>query len=211
MTYEQWEAKLKELLSDVSEKEKSEAIGYYKEIYSDKKDAGFSDEDIISEFGAPEDCAGKIKAEDVNDTEDISPVNDDAEKNSSAASQAENPEKPSFRPPIATSVAGMILLTIFISIPLFAVLISGIAGLAAICIGGAGVAVGGFGTIVFSVVQLAMGSGFPAFLAMLGMGVAMIGAGIVLAISFFFITKYTAVFTFKLFKLVYINKGGKIK
>ena len=63
MTYTKWESELKSLLAGLPEKEIEEATRYYSEIYGDKRDAGFSDEDIIKEFGTPEECAEKIRAE----------------------------------------------------------------------------------------------------------------------------------------------------
>ena len=106
MTYEQWEAKLKELLADASEEEINEAVGYYKEIYSDKKDAGLSDEEILREFGTPEDCAGRIS------------VYDEPENN---AKEAEMPKEKEFglkdfmtkfKVPFTTSVVGAVFFAI---------------------------------------------------------------------------------------------------
>jgi uncharacterized membrane protein len=200
MTYEQWEAKLKELLADASEEEINEAVGYYKEIYSDKKDAGLSDEEILREFGTPEDCAGRIS------------VYDEPENN---AKEAELPTEKEFglkdfmtkfKVPFTTSVVGAVFFAIFITIPLFAVLLGGISAFAAVALGGAGLAVGGVGMIVLSFVQLFMGSGVSQFFAIIGMGGASAGAGVLCAISFFFITKYTVLFSYKLFKSMYIKE-----
>lgn len=63
MTYTKWESELKSLLAGLPENEIDEATRYYAEIYGDKRDAGFSDEDIIKEFGTPEECAEKIRTE----------------------------------------------------------------------------------------------------------------------------------------------------
>ena len=204
MTYEQWEAKLKEHLADASEEEINEAVGYYKEIYSDKKDAGLSDEEILREFGTPEDCAGRIS------------VYDEPENN---AKEAELPTEKEFglkdfmtkfKVPFTTSVVGAVFFAIFITIPLFAVLLGGISAFAAVALGGAGLALFGVGGIVLSVIQIFISGGFAKeVFAMFGMGVASIGAGILLTISFFFITKYSVIFSYKLFKSMYIKEGKK--
>ena len=197
MTYEQWEAKLKELLTGASEEEITEALGYYKEIYSDKKEAGLSDEEIVREFGAPEECAGRISYEADSEAGEACV----AEKESSVSKG-----NLKFKFPFATSVLGAVLFSIFVTIPLFSVLIGGISAFVAASIGGAAAALGGVGMVVLSFVQLFIGGGASPFFAMIGMGIASVGAGALCAISFFFITKYTVLFSYKLFKSMYIKE-----
>lgn len=197
MTYEQWEAKLKELLTGASEEEIKEAIGYYKEIYSDKKEAGLSDEEIVREFGAPEECAGRISYE------------ADSEAGEACAAEKDgfvSKGDLKFKFPFTTSVFGAVLFSIFVTIPLFSVLIGGISAFVAASIGGAAAALGGVGMIVLSFVQLFIGGGASPFFAMIGMGIASVGAGVLCAISFFFITKHTVLFSYKLFKSMYIKE-----
>ena len=98
------------------------------------------------------------------------------------------------------------MFSIFVTIPLFSVLIGGISAFVAASIGGAAAALGGVGMVVLSFVQLFIGGGASPFFAMIGMGIASVGAGALCAISFFFITKYTVLFSYKLFKSMYIKE-----
>ena len=205
MTYKEWEAKLTELLSGLSKKEIEEATAYYREIYGDKKDAGLSDEEILAGFGTPESCAGKIE---LSDSEEDAL---EEKEEPMAEKKDEKRDTAGYKIPMPTTIVGLIFLHLLILVPIYAVIIGGIAGFGGICIGGAGLAIGGLGAVILSVIQLVTGNGFSSFLAMFGMGTAMIGAGIVLAISFFFVTKYTVFATYKLVKTIYVKKSEEKK
>lgn len=60
MTYNEWRDELKSNLLTVSEKEKKRVLDYYAEAYADRRDAGYSEERIINDFGAPYDAAQRI-------------------------------------------------------------------------------------------------------------------------------------------------------
>ena len=60
MTYNEWRDELKNNLLCVSEAERRRVLDYYAEAYADRRDAGFSEREIINEFGAPYDAAQKI-------------------------------------------------------------------------------------------------------------------------------------------------------
>lgn len=60
MTYNEWRDELKSNLLTVSEKEKKRVLDYYAEAYADRRDAGYSEEHIINDFGAPYDAAQRI-------------------------------------------------------------------------------------------------------------------------------------------------------
>lgn len=63
MNKREWERRFLKELQPLAGKERNEALEYYREIYGDKIDAGFSEEEILREFGNPEDCARKILEE----------------------------------------------------------------------------------------------------------------------------------------------------
>ena len=82
MTYNEWRDELKSNLLSVSDSERQRVLDYYAEAYADRREAGFSEREIIAEFGAPYDAAQKI----LNDNAD--PV--DEPSNQKSASQRKN-------------------------------------------------------------------------------------------------------------------------
>ena len=64
MTYTEWRDELKSNLLSVSEHERKRVLEYYAEAYADRREAGFSEKEIIEEFGAPYDAAQRILNED---------------------------------------------------------------------------------------------------------------------------------------------------
>ena len=71
MTYTEWRDELKSNLLCVSESERRRVLEYYAEAYADRREAGFSEREIIEEFGAPYDAAQRILHED--DREEYEP------------------------------------------------------------------------------------------------------------------------------------------
>ncbi|MDE6411625.1 MAG: DUF1700 domain-containing protein [Clostridia bacterium] len=64
MTYTEWRDELKSNLLCVSESERRRVLEYYAEAYADRREAGFTEREIIAEFGAPYDAAQRILNED---------------------------------------------------------------------------------------------------------------------------------------------------
>lgn len=60
MTYNEWRDELKSNLLSVTESERRRVLDYYAEAYADRRDAGFSERQIIEDFGAPYDAAQRI-------------------------------------------------------------------------------------------------------------------------------------------------------
>lgn len=60
MTYNDWRDELKNNLLCVSEAERRRVLDYYAEAYADRRDAGFTEREIIDDFGAPYDAAQRI-------------------------------------------------------------------------------------------------------------------------------------------------------
>ncbi|MDE7182619.1 MAG: DUF1700 domain-containing protein [Clostridia bacterium] len=63
MTYNEWRDELKSNLLCVSESERRRVLDYYAEAYADRRDAGFTEREIIDDFGAPYDAAQRILSE----------------------------------------------------------------------------------------------------------------------------------------------------
>ena len=57
MTYTEWRDELKKNLLCVSDAERQRVLDYYAEAYADRREAGFSEREIINGFGAPYDAA----------------------------------------------------------------------------------------------------------------------------------------------------------
>lgn len=63
MTKWEWESELKRYLSRLSQAEQERAMGYYRELFADKAEAGMTETRIIEEFGNPADVAQEILSE----------------------------------------------------------------------------------------------------------------------------------------------------
>lgn len=63
MTYNEWRDELKSNLLCVSESERRRVLDYYAEAYADRRDAGYTEREIIEDFGAPYDAAQRILGE----------------------------------------------------------------------------------------------------------------------------------------------------
>lgn len=64
MTYIEWMDELKKNLLSIPRDERERVASYFSEIYADKRDAGFSERQIIEEFGPPYDAAKRVLGED---------------------------------------------------------------------------------------------------------------------------------------------------
>lgn len=67
MTYNEWRDELKNNLLTVSDAERRRVLDYYAEAYADRREAGFSEREIIEDFGAPYDAAQRILSENTDD------------------------------------------------------------------------------------------------------------------------------------------------
>ena len=63
MTYNEWRDELKNNLLSVSDAERRRVLDYYAEAYADRREAGFTEREIIADFGAPYDAAQRILCE----------------------------------------------------------------------------------------------------------------------------------------------------
>ena len=200
MTYKQWEFELKILLKGTPKEELTQITDYYSELYNEKKEAGLSDLEILSEFGTPEECADRIAEESATEKASDGEEKSSGGENLSAAFEKIKAwlKRINFK-----SAFGLICLYVLVIIP------SAIAALATVSIAGGALVIGGLGLSVYSIIALATGGGFASSAALFGTSVASIGIGLIAAITFFFITRYAAFATLKLAKRVIAKKEVK--
>ena len=147
MTYNEWRDELKNNLLSVSEEERRKVLDYYAEAYADRREAGFSEREIIEDFGAPYDAAQRILSENKNDEyfEEPSKVGDEQllskekkpaeqEKRTASAPAPHHSDTPAYanNAPSAKKkratkwlIAGGVILSILISIVLCVAIASG--------------------------------------------------------------------------------------
>ena len=125
MTLKQWERRLVNSLKGLSKQERQTALEYYREIYGDKLDAGYTGEEIVEEFGSPEECAKNILSDsDYTQTVMTKPK----EKRTVVVKETYS----------AGAIVGLVCMTLLLIIPLYAVIVSVIAAFAScVIVGGA--------------------------------------------------------------------------
>lgn len=60
MTYIEWKNELEDYLIDLPYDERQKVFSYFSEMYADRREAGYREEEIIAEFGAPYDAAQRV-------------------------------------------------------------------------------------------------------------------------------------------------------
>ena len=188
MNYSEWESCLIKELKSLPTAEYMKITSYYREMYGDKLDAGMSEEAILAEFGSPQSCAEKIMAESAGES------TKDGEKESSATKKFSLPTSQKGK-----NIFLAVLFSIFAGIPLAAVLVAAVTSLGAVCVSGGAGALAGF-VYIFIGAFTAAGAGIVAHI---GLGIAAIGLCGLLGIGGYFATKYTAIYSYKLMKIIY--------
>ncbi len=178
MTYKDWEKRLKRFLKRLPADEQEAALGYYKEMFNDKTDAGVSPEKILEEFGSPKSCAERILTENGLPT-------------------------PSLKKSIGWWIA-ISFLTLLLILPIYASLFAVIISLGAVAFSGGVSAIAGALYSVASPFFAFMGFDFWGIISHMGIGFAAVGVGVLLAFGFFFATKYLYKWTIQ--SLVFIYK-----
>ena len=213
MTYNEWRDELKSNLLCVSEAERRRVLDYYAEAYADRREAGFSEREIIDDFGAPYDAAQRILNENVDDEPPAKTAN--APKAPAAAEQKreepkhEEPPKTeqSAPPPPAPQPAPkkqsnygwvFVILCIVFCVPLFGLIMGMIGITIGLCVAPFALVGSGAAALGGSIWLFASGEAANAAIT-LGGGFAALGAGIILFPLFGKIIK----FMWKLFKTVF--------
>ena len=223
MTYKLWEETLLKYLKSLTSEERDEILGYYREIYNDKRDTGITEEDIIESFGDPMIAAAKILKEHSEDaeSEDRTSLKDapseeaaqvpvdseDKEKNDGLCEKC-LPVLKKVKDKVGNAVKGIsvskvvgwFFLTLLVLIPLAAIVVSIIASLAAVTVSGAAMMLGGALVAIAAPITLAFGYSFSAMLILLGAAILLAGLGAFIFITFYYITKYVTVSCVKVIK-----------
>lgn len=231
MNYESWKSELKKLLRSFTYAEAQEIIDYYDEIYWDKKDAGVADEEILVEFGSPDECLKKIRESEMlaspepikkeesakkedNEPENLQPSVD--VNQSTEQSQQKQADEPAweFGKGTQTGQDGkkesasnalvavlMIVATVFVSVWVFI-------GLYAATLTCAVVSVGGIVGAIYSVISGLFG-GFMQWMATAGACLVASGVCTILALYLFRACKFLTKWYIGLMKKTLGVKGGK--
>ena len=213
MTYNEWRDELKSNLLSVSEPERRRVLDYYAEAYADRREAGFSEREIIEEFGAPYDAAQKILRESFDDeptkTRADTPLRADERPHEERRDEGRERRRDDRRydegrersEPIKTTRENygwvFVILCIIFAAPLFG-LIMGMVGITiGLCVAPFALIISGVASIVASIVQV-FGGEFAYGCYLLGVGFIELGVGIALLPLFGKIVK----FMWKLFRKI---------
>lgn len=202
MTYNEWRDELKSNLLSVSDNERRRVLDYYAEAYADRREAGFSEREIIDDFGAPYDAAQRILNENVDDEPKEKPA---AALNTPAPDSGKRDERaaPAQTPPPAPKKQKshgwvFVVLCIVFCVPLFG-LIMGMVGITVgLCVAPFAL-VGSGATAIGGSIGLMIAGDTAYGLYVLGGGFIALGAGIILFPLFGKIIKLM----WKLFKTVF--------
>lgn len=172
MTRSQWEKKLRKKLSALPADERNRILEYYDELYCDKRDAGLREEEILKEFGPPEDAAARA---------------------------VEESGAPKRRKGTAGRFFLAAFLFLFVGLPVLLVLAAlGVTG-AAVFVSGFAVIIAGIADFFYFVAQMCLYGATGAYVAHLGIGLACTGIGCLLIPIFLFLTKKLFILCGKLF------------
>ncbi len=200
MTYTEWRDELKSNLLCVSESERRRVLDYYAEAYADRREAGFSEREIIEEFGAPYDAAQSMLADNqVPYTE--APADAATPPKAQTAPPVYSPPPTPPRPAITTppqpqpapvndkteNNTGYVILCVVLAVPLTMLILLAVVTTVALCVTpilaiASGGAMVGAAAGTFIAGEVAYG------FYVLGVGIAALGVGIALCPLFFKLT-----------------------
>ena len=212
MKYREFEAELYGALGDMSAKEKIEIISYYEEMFSEKREMGMSEDEILREFGTPEECAKRVM------NEISAEIDKNAEEEANTKEAQENPicgkkekkaeengKKVAARVTFS-SIIGTILFTLLLAIPLAAVLFSIVVSFGAVAIVSAATTLAGVLYVIYCPITPLSGIAAQGIIAHIGVGIVAAGVGALLFAVFYLLTKYSAVLSYRLMIYIYRRK-----
>ncbi len=202
MTYNEWRDELKSNLLCVSDGERRRVLDYYAEAYADRREAGFSEREIIDEFGAPYDAAQRILNENADDEPTKKAQNGQQQPSPAPAVREEKREEKKTEQKATAPQKNygwvFVLLCIIFCVPLFG-LIMGMVGITiGLCTAPFALVASGAATMGSSIGVMISGD-ISYGLYMLGAGFVALGLGIILFPLLFKIVKLM----WKLFKTVF--------
>ena len=207
MTQIEWENILLQSLSTLAPNEQNEIAAYYREIYGDKLDAGLTPDEILTEFGSPQECAQRIlqEAGKIGETDMVTPTKEVDNPSAAAVEKSVAEKKKAKWTP--SMIVGMAFLTLLLILPLAGAAVGVIAVFAACSISGGATFLAGGIYSVFALFFGIFGMELGGILANVGLGVAAIGVGFLLCVGFYYATKYTAIACWK--ALCWVYKRGE--
>ena len=191
MTYNEWRDELKNNLLTVSDTERRRVLDYYAEAYADRREAGFSEREIIEGFGAPYDAAQRILSENSDYYQEPSRNdvrNSDKERKSNTSyDETRNDEHETFYDQESKRRSGQdtkcekkhstgnggclfALLCVIFAIPIFAVVMTMFGITVGLCVAPFSMLISGIGTI---------GAGIGTVFSNVAIGAMTIGEGII--------------------------------
>ena len=226
MNYTEWRDELKSNLLSVSEAERRRVLDYYAEAYADRREAGFSEREITSGFGAPYDAAQRILY-DKGDDFTAPPQSAEPSGAQNGARNAPPPPPPAPKPAPQPYTANpypsgggaavaekpnnmwiFVLLCIIFCVPLFMLIMAMVGITIGFCVAPVAV-IGAGGAIVGSSFGTMIGGELNYGLFLLGSGIIVFGVGIILCPLFFKLVGVMWKLFGKLFKWLKSLFGGK--
>ena len=184
-----WEKQLIKLLKPLPYAERQSVLNYYNEIYSDKIESGMTEEEIIAEFGFPEDCVQRILSE-------------NGERSSTVFAKRE-PRRFSLAEMIGLILGGLILF-LPLTITAFSLILSfGVVSLSGVIV----TVCGAFYTVAAPIFGAVTGHSAAVCIANVGLGITVCGVGLILTAVFFILTKYLAIGTKKALTFLYAQRS----
>lgn len=198
MTYNEWRDELKNNLLSVSDSERRRVLDYYGEAYADRREAGFTEREIIEDFGAPYDAAQRILQENDYETYADSPKYtqyDDSRDSRRNARREEKRNDYEPQPQSNTKTAKkredytwvFVLLCILFAGPLFGLIMTMVGITIGLCVAPFGVVVAGAAKICIGIATVftSVSGGF----IQIGIGLIQLGVGIALFPLFIWLVK----------------------
>ena len=200
MTYTEWRDELKSNLLCVSESERRRVLDYYAEAYADRREAGFSEREIIEEFGAPYDAAQSMLADNqvpYAEAPADAATPPKAQTAPPVYSPPPTPPRPAITPPPQPQPApvndktenntGYVILCVILAVPVTMLILLAVITTVALCVTpilsiASGGAMVGAAAGTFIAGEVAYG------FYVLGVGIAALGIGIALCPLFFKLT-----------------------
>ena len=200
MTYNEWRDELKNNLLTVTEAERRRVLDYYAEAYADRREAGFTEREIIDGFGAPYDAAQRILYEGADDYYQDSGRKtrpDNREKQEEQKHQQRCEEHVAKQSDRKDRTWVFVLLCVIFAIPLFSLVMTMVGVTISLCVAPFGVIFSGIGTAVAGLSTMFHDLLVGVFT--LGEGLLLAGIGILLIPLCFKLVKLM----WKLFKLLF--------
>lgn len=200
MTYNEWRDELKSNLLCVSDAERRRVLDYYAEAYADRREAGFSEREIIADFGAPYDAAQRILNESVGEGEQKSAPETRKEKAEANSAPAPTPPPQSQPQPKKSKSHGwaFVLFCIIFSIPIVLLIAAMVCVSVALIVAPFALVAAG-ATAIGGSIGIMISGDISYGLYILGFGFISLGAGVMLFTFFGKMIK----FMWKVFKSVF--------